>query len=159
MKRVAFWARWLLVTIGIVVLSSITVDATLGGGGLSQSALGILATSVSQKVETGCPPGTMEMQGGEKRVCVDVYEASPESSCPASVVHSVNDTRANMTSACAPASQKDAHPWTFVTQNQAQELCARAGKRLLSNEEWYRASLGTPDGVVPPRCNTHIHSA
>ncbi len=159
MKRVKQSARWLLVTIGIVALTSVTVDATIGKGGVSQSALAILATTLSHKVEKKCPDGTTELGGDFARVCVDLFEASPADTCPSLEVHNANDTRANMAAAsCAPQSKKDAQSWTFATKNQAQELCARAGKRLLSNGEWYRTSLGTPD-IGATSCNISTNGA
>jgi formylglycine-generating enzyme required for sulfatase activity len=39
-----------------------------------------------------------------------------------------------------------------VTYHQAKELCAKAGKRLPSNAEWYAFALGTPDTEAV--CNT-----
>lgn len=146
MKRVATGARWFAVTIGIVALTSVTVDATLGGKGLSQSALGILATTLSDQTKGGCPSGTTRLGGDFRDVCVDMFEASPSAECPKASVQNANDTRANMLDQrCKVASREGATPWTFVTLHQAQELCAREGKRLLSNGEWYRASVGTPD--------------
>jgi formylglycine-generating enzyme required for sulfatase activity len=44
-----------------------------------------------------------------------------------------------------PVSVKEKKPWTYVSQDQAKEACAKAGKRLPSPEEWASASLGTPD--------------
>ena len=152
-------ARWIFVTVGVIALTSITVDATLSGHSLSQSALGILATSVTE-TNTGCSDGMALIGGDFNAVCVDIYEASPGATCPSKEVANVNDTRTNInTGSCLPASTASAKPWTYVTLNQAQELCGRAGKRLLSNAEWYRASLGSPDIGGEVACNIRTDGA
>ncbi len=153
MRRMVHIVRWLLVVVGVILLTSFTVDATIGGGGFSQSALGILARNIEDRTAGGCPEGMIRLGGDFSRVCVDRYEVSPGLNCPEkTTVSSVATSRNIATSACLPESQKGMHPWTFVTQYQAQELCARAKKRLLSNAEWYRATLGTPDAVTPAAC-------
>lgn len=152
MGRIGKIARWVSVTLGIVLLTSFTVDATLQGGGISQSALGILATSVGNT--KGCPQGMIALSGDWRQVCVDIYEASPDEACRTADVRTAQHTRGNLeNSKCVPQSKAGSAPWTFVTLNQAQELCARAGKRLLTNEEWYRAALGTPDPRGGDICN------
>jgi formylglycine-generating enzyme required for sulfatase activity len=45
-------------------------------------------------------------------------------------------------------------PSAFITWFQAQQACANAGKRLLTNAEWQMAAAGTPDGSTTS-CNTH----
>ncbi len=152
MKRFVFVARWFLVTVGIIVLTSFTVDATLSGNSLSQSALGILATSLGGGTE-GCPEGMVTLGGDFNSVCVDVFEVSAGDQCPVHVITNANGTRQNIDAReCVPVSVKSKKPWTFVTLNQAQELCGKVGKRLLSNAEWYRASLGSPDSESDVSC-------
>ena len=73
MRRVLGGLRWLLVTMGIVLLTSITIDATTSHT-ISQSALGILARTVTQ---TTCPAGMVEHTTADRRFCIDVYEVSP----------------------------------------------------------------------------------
>ena len=46
---------------------------------------------------------------------------------------------------CQPESKPNAMPWRFVSLTQAQQFCARAGKRLPTNDEWYKAVSGTVD--------------
>ena len=36
-------------------------------------------------------------------------------------------------------------PWRFVSQHEATLACAKAGKHLVTNKEWYAAALGTPE--------------
>jgi formylglycine-generating enzyme required for sulfatase activity len=81
-------------------------------------------------------------------ICIDKYEASPGEICPQKDPRSILDTQANIDfSECSPVSVPDVNPWTNVPQHQAELLCARVGKRLPSNGEWYRAAMGTPDRV------------
>ena len=46
---------------------------------------------------------------------------------------------------CAAVSQEGVEPWRFVTLAQAQQLCARSGKRLPNNDEWYKAVVSMGD--------------
>ncbi len=159
MERIKKLARWFVITLGIVLLTSVTVDATFSTDSISQSALGILATSLKGKAPS-CPAGTVRLGGAGEYVCVDRYEASPEPACAVREIKNAADTRINMgMQTCLPASLPDLAPWTFVTMQQSQELCARAGKRLLTNAEWYRASLGTPDISGETSCNIHSSGA
>lgn len=144
--------RWVFITVGVVVLTSITVDATLNGNSISQSALGIFATSITNDVR--CPDGMIRLKGELRDVCVDIFEASPADMCPVSDIKNVNLTRKNISDgACIPVSVRGAIPWTFVNTHQARELCAKAGKRLILNSEWYQASLGTSDTEGSNNCN------
>ena len=145
--------RWAFVSAGIVVLTSVTVDATLSPNGFSQSALGILASSAVPKKE--CPDGSVRIEVEGKSLCVDQYEASPGQDCTYKTVSNTLETRTNSEARlCTPESTGGKRPWVFVTYHQAKELCAKAGKRLLTNREWYEAVIGTPDESTAPSCNT-----
>jgi hypothetical protein len=136
---------------GVILLTSVTVDATLSPNGFSQSALGILASRAVP--EEQCPNGMQRVVYETRTLCVDRFESSPDVSCPSSEVQSSLDTRNNIDApGCVPVSQVGAVPWTFVTFHQAKELCAKAGKRLPSSEEWFLFALGTPD--TGSSCNT-----
>ena len=143
--------RWVLVTVGVIILTSITVDATVAPNGFSQSALGILASRTVPQAT--CPDGMVLLTGVQKKLCVDAYENSPNTLCTVQVVTNILDSRSNIDDAtCVPQSAAEAAPWAFVSFHQASELCAKAGKRLPSSEEWYTFALGSPDTSA---CNTN----
>lgn len=154
MERIRSSIRWVVVTVGVILLTSFTVDATLSPGDFSQSALGILATNSIPKVV--CGEGMTQIETADKKLCVDIYEVSPANDCEKTVTESALDTRSNIDDAsCVPLSQPESVPWVFVTYHQAKELCAKAGKRLPTSEEWYTFSLGTPDSSS---CNTNTNT-
>jgi hypothetical protein len=144
MKRVRGWVRYGVIVVSVIILTSITVDATMSPSGFSQSALGILASRAVP--EPTCPDGMAVLSSEGENLCVDQFEASPALECPMQSIHSVIDTRSNIDAVrCAPHSREGVLPWTFVTFHQASELCAKEGKRLPTAVEWYRFALGTPD--------------
>jgi len=146
-------ARFFLVTVGIVVLTSFTIDATDTLRG-SQSALGIFSQNI---FADSCPDTMKEIETSNGRVCIDTYEASPGANCVISEPKSVSDTALNAAdSDCVPVSQPNASPWIFVAQPQAAEICAKAGKRLPKAEEWYVAAKGTPDSEVNCNLNSSL---
>lgn len=144
--------RWVVVTVGVIALTSVTVDATLNSGGVSQSALGILATSLTDTAESGaCPVGMVPLVSGAGATCIDQYEVSPGSRCPVGDPKNSSESQENVTSSvCEPESVKGRTPWRQVTREQAALACAKVGKRLPTNKEWYAAALGTPDADVRP---------
>ena len=140
--------RFLMVTVGVIALTSFSIDATDTFRD-SQSALGIFADKIT---EGECPKDMLLINTGGYDFCIDKYEVSVGESCPVSVPFSIQDTAKNSTDAnCLPASEPDKTPWTYVAQPQAVQLCAKAGKRLPTPKEWYLAALGTPDN--PKNCN------
>ena len=141
MKWVLRAIRFSAVTVGIVVLTSLGIDASQYLTG-SQSALGVLV----DKATTGaCPEGMVMVSNADRSFCIDAYEARVGDGCPKSVPATANETAENIaTGTCAPQSTDEGMPWINVSFHQAKELCARAGKRLPTNDEWYQAALGTP---------------
>ena len=102
--------RWFFVSAGIVLLTSLTVDATLSPNSLSQSALGILATNVVPKKE--CGVGSVRIEVSGKSLCVDAFEESAGEQCDHSSVSSPLETRGNSDDAsCVPESKAGAKPW------------------------------------------------
>lgn len=139
--------RSLVVLIGIIVLTSFTIDATDTLNN-SQSALSFLA---KQATETGCPANMVELNLGERSVCIDTYENSLSNGCPIANVSSVFEMQSNVNeSDCSTVSLPDKTPAVLVNFHQAQTFCARRGGRLPDSYEWYDAALGTPDSDV---CN------
>lgn len=132
--------RFVLVTVGIIVLTSFTIDATDALRG-SQSALSILADRATQE---GCPAGMVSV--ADFGFCIDVYELSTSADCSAPTPRSSAESAQNVNNPdCLPESKTGVLPWTNVTVTQAKALCAKVGKRLPTSLEWYQAALGTPD--------------
>lgn len=134
--------RFLLVTVGIVVLTSLGIDATDALRG-SNSALSSL---VQNSIKATCPEGMAEVSLGERHFCIDQYEVSPYTDCPMQIPNSALDTKLNLGSEdCWAESVPKQLPWVQVTFHQAKELCAAREMRLPTSLEWYEAALGTPD--------------
>ena len=137
-------ARFLLVTVGIVLLTSLAINASdslTGNGGNFLAQL----VGIEQSV---CPTGMVHVPAALTFSCVDEYEATPNKDCPVSLTASQLDTDINLgQNTCMAASQSELQPWRHVTREQAVVLCTRAGKRLPSAAEWYQAALGTEAGV------------
>lgn len=141
--------RFLLVTVGIVILTSFSIDAT-DTFRTSTSALGAL---VGRAVTLRCPGDMVEVSSNQTPFCIDVYEASPGHVCTVSDPHSVLETATDiLMPGCMPVSVAEATPWRFVTYRQAEQLCAKAGKFLPTPLQWYQSVLGTID--TPTLCNT-----
>lgn len=136
--------KFSLVTLGIIVLTSFSIDATDTLKG-SQTALSILTERfISEK----CPGEMVLIQGSDGYFCVDKYEASPGTKCIVTNPQSVSDTAHNIADTrCVAESVEGAGPWVFVAQPQAAQLCAKTGKRLPTGLEWYEAAAGTPDNL------------
>lgn len=126
----------MLTSFGVEAVDSIRIPG-------AQTALGIFATKIT---ENECPRDMVKLNLGDTVLCVDKYEATPSSDCPLLQPRSNIDTALNISSRdCVPESKNESWPWTFVAMPQARELCAKAGKRLPTPEEWFAAALGTPD--------------
>lgn len=99
-----------------------------------------------EDLQDGCPTDMVFVPGGNGGFCMDKYESSASSKCPYNSPGSQDETRVNLDfSGCMPISAPGMKPWTNISQSQAVLACAKAGKRLPSNKEWFDASLGTPD--------------
>lgn len=138
--------QFLLVTVGIIMLTSFSIDATDTLRG-SQTALGILAGKVGAPV---CPSGMVQVEG-DFPFCIDQYENGVGDECLVRAPESPSETALNAVDAnCMAESIEGSVPWRYVTRSQAEQLCARNGKRLPTREEWYAGALGTIDSTV---CN------
>ena len=149
MKFLKGGIRFLFVCVGIVVLTSFTIDAT-DSLRTSQTALSILMGNTFQGV---CAEGTIEIDLEQKSICMDIYENGVSKACAVTTPSSDSETKINSDrKSCTSVSQAGVQPWTFVTFHQAKALCAKRDMRLPTALEWYEASLGTPDSNV---CNIH----
>lgn len=134
--------KGLLVGVGALVVSTLGIQASDLMRGVDGSLTGLL----SEGTGGPCGPYAVQMLNGPYAFCVDIYEASPGSECPESLVQSVLDTQTNLKmGTCAAVSEPEADPWPFVNLSQAQQLCARGGKRLPTNEEWHLVASGSGD--------------
>lgn len=120
------------------------------------SVVGIFASDALQGIDSGiknlanvgssnmCPQGMVPIKGNTNVICVDAYEASASEACPNKKPSNIIESEKNAnTKECYAASIKGAVPWTFISLPQAQRMCAGAGKRLPTSDEWYQIALGT----------------
>lgn len=145
MKRRFFSKIFKSLIIGIVAVIFVTVgiDAADNYDNFSESIVGRVLFG---KEEGPCPPEMVFVPADKSGFCIDKYENSPGKDCPNQNPANQNETRDNLDKKdCAPVAVSGAMPWRFISQAQAISACAKAGKRLPSGEEWYAASLGTPD--------------
>lgn len=127
-----------VVVTGAIVFSTLAINASDMLQGLDGSLLGLAGKSVGP-----CGEGETVLQFSGYSVCVDVFEASPGDACPVLYPENELQTQQNLNDDhCVSVSKPEAVPWRYVTFTQAQQLCARAGKRLLTNEEWFRVASG-----------------
>lgn len=130
-----------LIGIGALVLSTVAIQASDLVRGVNGNLAGLVFESGSV-----CGDGAVQLLLGSHSLCVDIYEASPSEQCPHSNPTNEVETQENANeSACAPASKENVMPWRFISLTQAQQMCARVGKRLPNNDEWYNAVSGLAD--------------
>ncbi len=131
--------------IGLVALVLVTVgiDAADHYDNFSDSLIGRLLFKQPAGL---CPSDMVFISTENNGFCIDKYEASPGNECPNQEVGNQEQTRVNLSEEnCQPVSKPQVIPWRFISQSQAANACAKAGKRLPTDEEWYLASLGTLD--------------
>lgn len=131
------------VIFGAVVVTALGIDAA---DTMSGSRTTLLGQIISTSDQGGCPEGMVGVPMSNTLSCVDIYEASPSEECPHQTVSSAMQSQENVNdSACQANSAPGVLPWRNVTREQALSACIRAGKRLLTPEEWYLVAAGTPD--------------
>ncbi len=127
-----------------VVVTTLGISASDVLTGRSGSLLGQLIGSDSSV----CPADMTHVSAAVTFTCIDTYEASPAPSCDYLNPSSGVETTANRgDSDCLSVSQRGVTPWRFVTREEAQLFCTRAGKRLPTATEWYQAAIGTPSSA------------
>lgn len=161
------WLKVGAVVFGAVLITALGIDASDTLSGSRSTLLGQLISSETTSV---CPSGMVEAPMAQTFTCVDIYEASADTKCPHISPQNELQTKENIESSeCGAVSVDDVDPWRFVTREQAQTACMKAGKRLPKSDEWYLLSVGTPDnrslcnidssGVFKTGKNTDCRSA
>lgn len=137
------WLKVGAVILGALVITALGIDAS---DTLSGSRNTLLGQVISTKEVGVCPKGMVEAPMATTFTCVDIYEASADVSCPHTSPTNELETKENLEKVeCKAASEDDAIAWRFITREQAQTACMKAGKRLPKSDEWYLLSVGTPD--------------
>jgi len=133
--------KLVIVIVGAIAVSALGIQAADTLRGLETNLTGMVGGSAGP-----CGPGEKHLLFGDRALCVDVYEASPGAACPHSVPGSHVDTQQNFNAtSCVSQSKSGATPWRFISLTQAQQMCARTGKRLPTNDEWYKIASGIAD--------------
>lgn len=133
----AKWRNTILVVLGAMVLSTVAIQASDIMRGINGNLAGV-ATSEA----TPCGKGAVLVNLASGALCVDQYEASPNEHCAITAPQSGVDSQSNMNEAsCAVTTGENRIPWRFVSLTQAQQLCARSGKRLPTTAEWYALAV------------------
>ncbi len=133
------WIRTSLVIFGAIIVTALSIDAadTLRGSD------GTLLSRVLPESGSLCPKGMSVIAHHASISCADTYEASPSGKCPVATPGSLVHTQQNVgNGSCVAESKGAVEPWRFITREQAMQVCARAGKRLPTSEEWYALALG-----------------
>ena len=144
------WLKVGAVIFGALVITALGIDAadTLSG------SRGTLLGQVFGSAQTGkCPTGMIQATTAQTFTCVDIYEAGTNEECPHTVPENDMQTRENLENQkCAASSAPHVAPWRFITREQANTACMKAGKRLPKSDEWYLFSVGTQDNALV--CNS-----
>ena len=123
--------------IGALVLSTLAIQASDIVRGLESSLSGSLSETASV-----CGSGATLIQLAGGSLCVDNFEASVGDACSQKNIDNAQATTNNLLEkSCVPVSKAEVMPWRFVSLTEAQQLCARVGKRLPTASEWYKFSL------------------
>lgn len=132
-----------LIGVVAVIFVAVGIDAADHYDNLSQSIFGKL---INGKAKGPCPDDMVFVSNDKGGICIDKYEASAGDECPYPAPANQDNSRMDIENKnCKPFSKDGVTPWRFISQSQAAVACVKAGKRLASSEEWYQASLGTPD--------------
>ena len=141
-KKRGSLVRGTIVTIGAMLLTVAVIKANDTWNAPKGQLAGVAGSAKDER----CPADMVFVSDSGGGFCIDTYEASASKGCLFTDPKNQFESNSNLTQPlCTPVSAADAVPWTNIPESQAMELCARAGKHLTNNREWYRAALGTPD--------------
>lgn len=133
------------IAVGIAV-----VLATIGIGATDSLQSNLAGQFLDDTQDTRCPRGMVFVNAADG-FCVDRYEAAAGDDCIHRDPASGQDSQVNVDmQGCAAVSEPGRTPWRFISHSQAAAACAKAGKHLATNKEWYAAALGTSEAA----CNT-----
>lgn len=155
-------AKTIVVVASSTVLATLSVNAIDMSGVFSRSLLGMVFSSRDYTARE-CPENMVLVTQALVPFCIDMYEASPGLECPHAEPTNEDETTMNLAQKdCVAESSPNRKPWRYVSLAQAEEACSKAGKRLPSANEWYKAALGTPDlndGWSEEYCNVSNNRA
>jgi len=130
-----------LIGCAAVALSTLGIQASDMASGIAGRLTGSAFTSTGP-----CGESEVLLRFGAYALCMDTYEASASAACPHTEVRSELQTIDNLDAPiCMPATAPGVEPWRFVSFTQAEQLCARVGKRLPTADEWHRTAIGISD--------------
>lgn len=145
-KKKARFLKGFLVVVGATLLTTLAIHASDSFQSPDKSLLA--GVGAANKSDAHCPDDMVYVPDSGGGFCIDRYEVSAGKLCAHNDPFNQFETEKNLNNPlCVPVSQKQARPWVNTPEHLALALCARVGKRLPSNHEWYRAALGTPDTV------------
>jgi formylglycine-generating enzyme required for sulfatase activity len=134
----------------VVVLSTALTTLAIHASDILKDPGTLIAAAGKGSKNVPCPLDMVYVENGERGYCIDRYEASAGPDCPNIEPKNQFETRANIADPkCGPVAKEGRAPWVNAPFPDALALCMKAGKRLPTNKEWYRASIGTPDRVDP----------
>lgn len=140
--------------LAVIVLGTIGLNAFDSAGTPGRSLLGAVAGSIAPEP---CPEDMALVRASQGDFCIDRYEAATSDDCQYQDPQARKQSDENLLlRTCMAVSEKGRVPWRNIERSQAELACTRAGKRLPTNAEWYRAALGTPDksgAWGPEDCN------
>lgn len=137
-----------VIIVAAIILSTLSINAIDNIDYPANSLVASIFSAFAGK-KSPCPKDMTFVSDARAGFCIDVYENSAGPGCQYEIPRNQTETRINLEQQeCKPTSEPERPPWVQVSNNQAVLACAKAGKRLPTNKEWYRAALGTPDGLT-----------
>lgn len=135
------WHKTTIVVIGAIVFSTVAIQASDVLRNINGGMAGLVSDS-----QGPCGDGATLINLSSGAICVDVYEASAGGDCAYTSPVSSVQTQKNMNiHSCVSISAPEVMPWRYISLAQAQQICARSGKRLPTNDEWYAIALSMKD--------------